>query len=353
MTLLKKLTIGTAMTAMAFAGATGAHAMDDMKMDNGGAMMNSSMTTPTMMPMLVSGTVQNYYVDRAGYVSAMDVQTADGVKMVRFSPSMAQRVTALYPVGSSASVYVTSSMMGKMTNYDLAGVGPDMPTPSTMMMPSNINPIDVLKSTPYIQMGTKEKTYKGKISGYISDPMSGEVLGIVLNNKTLIRIPMQNRLIQASTSPTGVTPLFAGSDVVATGYEESPLYGVVSPFEKRVAASSISVNGEALGALGFGKLMSSRKPLLGFNLNFFGGKAPKDMSMQTNSMGYTTYDMSKSMGNGAMMNNGATMNNGTAMNNGAMMNNGTTMDNGTMMNKDGAMMNNGTMTNDGAMKGGM
>ena len=245
MTLLKKLTLGTTMTALALAG-TVAHAqtMDNGTMMDGsmnnGSTMNSTMTTPTMTPMLVSGTVQNYYIDRAGYVSAMDVQTADGVKMVRFMPSMAQRVTALYPVGSSASVYVTSRMMGTMTSYDLAGVGPDMPSPTSMMMPNDIDSVDLLKSTPYIQMGAKEKGYSGKLTGYISDPMSGEILGIVLDNKTLVRIPLQNRLIQASTSPTGITPLFEGARVVVRGYDESKLYGVVTPFENRVAATSIS-----------------------------------------------------------------------------------------------------------------
>ena len=326
MTLLKKLTIGTAMTAMAVAGATGAHAQ---AMDNGammpdsGTMMNSTMTTPTMMPTLVSGTVQNYYVDRAGYVSAMDVMTADGVKMVRFAPSMAQRITALYPVGTTASVYVTSQMMGKMTAYDLAGTGPDMPTPTSMMMPSNIDPVDVLKSTPYIMIGAKEETTSGKLTGFVSDPASGEILGIVLDNKNLIRVPMQNRLIQASTSPTGITPLFDGSSVVVRGYKEVPLYGVISPFENRIAASSISVNGETLGPLGFGKVMSSRKPLLGFNINFLGGKSPKDMSMSTNSMGYMPYDMSMKTDQSAMPADGAMMDNS-----GTMMNNGTTMNNG-------------------------
>ena len=317
------------MAALALAGTTGAQAqmqtMDNMS--NDGAMMNSTMTTPTMMPTLVSGTVQNYYVDRAGYVSAMDVQTADGVKMVRFAPSMAQRVTALYPVGSSASVYVTSSMMGSMTSYDLAGVGPDMPTPTSMMMPSNIDPIDVLKSTPYIQIGTKSEQFKGTLTGYISDPKNGEILGIVLDDKTLIRIPMENRLVQASTSPTGVTPLFAGANVVVRGYKESPLYGVVSPFENRVAATSISVDGQPLGPLGFGKVMSSRKPLLGFNINFLGGKSPKDLSMSSNSMGYMPYDMSKNMNSGMTMGSGAMMNNGTMMNGDS-----TTSGSGTMMN---------------------
>ena len=354
MTLLKKLTIGTAMTAMAFAGATGAQAQMDNSntamdnsntaMDNDGAMMNSTstMTTPSMMPTLVSGTVQNYYVDRAGYVSAMDVQTADGARMVRFAPSMAQRVTSLYPVGSSASVYVTSRMMGEMTSYDLAGVGPDMPTPSTMMMPSNVDPIDVLKAMPYVQLGAKEMGVSGKLTGYIADPMSGEILGIVLDEKTLVRIPMQNRLVQASVSPTGITPLFADSDVAVRGYEESPLYGVVSPFEKRIAASSISVNGQPLGPLGFGKVMASRKPLLGFNINFLGGKAPKDLSMTTNSMGYTTYNMSGNMNSGMMDSNGTMMNNGTMMDNSTMMNsNGTMMDNSSTMTNSGGTMNNG------------
>ena len=320
MTLLKKLTIGTAMAAMAVAGTTGAQAQ---MMDGNGAMMNSTMTTPTMMPTLVSGTVQTYYVDRAGYVSAMDVMTADGVRMVRFSPSMAQRVTSLYPVGSSASVYVTSRMMGSMTSYDLAGVGPDMPTPSTMMMPMDIDPVDVLKATPYIQIGAKEKSYKGKITGYISDPMSGEVLGIVLDEKTLVRVPMQNRLVAASTAPSGITPLFAGANAYVKGYDESPLYGVVSPFNNRVAATGISVNGQTLGPLGFGKIMSSRKPLFGFNINFLGGKAPKEMGSNMNSMGYMPYDMSMNNNmnsTGAMMNNGSMMNNGNM--NGAMMNDG-------------------------------
>lgn len=322
MTLLKKLTIGTAMTAMAVAGATGAYAqaMDNGTMMNDGAMMNSTMMTPTMMPTLVSGTVQNYYVDRSGYVSAMEVMTADGVKMVRFAPSMAQRVTALYPVGSSASVYVTSRMMGTMTSYDLAGMGPDMPTPTSMMMPMDISPVDVLKSTPYIMIGAKEETFAGKLTGYVSDPANGEVLGIVLNNKTLIRIPMQNRLVQASTSPTGITPLFEGAYVVARGYKEVPLYGVVSPFQSRVAANGISVNGESLGPLGFGKVMSSRKPLLGFNVDFLGGKAPKEMGMNSSSMGYMPYDMSMNTNQSAMTNEGAMQNSG--MNTGAMPDNG-------------------------------
>ena len=339
MTLLKKLTITTAMASLAFVGATSAQAMDDMKDGtmtgtdstmmtgtmNGGTMMNDNMTTPTMMPTLVSGTVQRYYIDRAGYVSAMDVQTADGVRMVRFMPSMAQRVTTLYPVGSTANVYVTSRMMGKMTSYDMAGTGPDMPTPSEMMMPSDIDAIDILKAQPYVMLGAKSKTYIGNLTGYIADPLSGEVLAIVLDKDTLVRVPRENRLVKASVSPAGITPLFKGASVVVKGYDEAPLYGIVTPFSKRVAATGISVNGQTLGPLGFGKIQAKRKPLLGFNLNFFGGSAPEDLSSDSSQMGYMSYDMPA---NSTMMNS-----DGTMMNNGMM---GTTADNG-MMNSSSTM----------------
>ena len=36
----------------------------------------------------VSGTVLRYYTDAAGYVTAMDVQTANGVQMVTFAPGI-------------------------------------------------------------------------------------------------------------------------------------------------------------------------------------------------------------------------------------------------------------------------
>ena len=247
-----------------------------------GGMMGGSSSMMTPMP--VSGTVLRYYVDRSGYVSAMDVQAADGVKMVRFSPSMAQRLTGTYPVGSQISAYVTSSGMGN----DLAGVGDTMPTPATMMSPTMVTDLDVLKATPYIMVGAKSMRTSGTLTGYIPDPMTGEVLAIVLNKDTLVRIPMTNRIPQASMAPEGVTPLFSKSDVVVYGYEEAPRYGVVSPYAKRIVATGLSVNGRTLGPFGFGKVKNTKTDtLLGFNLNFFGGAAPKEVRAETS--GYATY----------------------------------------------------------------
>jgi len=278
-------TAALGLVAGALALSTGAQAQT---MDAPPPMGGPAMATPPMAPMPVSGTVLRYYVDRAGFVSAMDVQAADGVKMVRFSPAMAQRLTGTYPVGSQISAYVTSSGMGSMTSYGLAGTGTDMPTPTTMMMPSSVTDLDVLRSAPYVTLGGKSMRTIGKLTGYIPDPQTGQVLAIILDKDTIVRVPANNRIPQASMAPEGVTPLFKNSDVVAYGYEESPRYGIVSPFAKRIVATGISVNGRTLGPFGFGTVMPGKKgTLLGFNLNFFGGSSPEEV--QANNMGYSTY----------------------------------------------------------------
>ena len=291
-----------------------------MSGDMSGSMSGGMMSTP----MQVSGTVLRYYVDRAGFVSAMDVQAADGVKMVRFSPSMAQRLTGTYAVGSQFSGYVTSSGMGSMMNYDLAGLGTEMPAPSAMMMPMNITDLDVLRAEPFIMLGSKPMMMTGKLTGYVPDPDTGQVLAIILDQNTLVRIPSANRLTQASMAPEGVTPLFKNSDVVVYGVPEAPRYGIVSPFGRRVVANSISVAGRALGPFGFGRMMpSNQKTLLNFNLNFFGGSSPREV--EASSLGYSTYmapgssDMSGGMGSGAGMGTGTSAD-GTMNSTGGTMN---------------------------------
>jgi len=275
----KTAALGLVAGALALSTGAQAQTMDSSSMTAAGSSMSNTMT-----PMPVSGTVLRYYVDRAGFVSAMDVQATDGVKMVRFSPAMAQRLTGTYPVGSSISAYVTSAGMG----YDLAGTGTDMPSPTGMMMPNSITDLDVLRSSPYITLGGKSMRTFGKLTGYVPDPETGAILAIILDQNTLVRVPANNRLPQASMAPEGVTPLFKNSDVVVYGYDESPRYGIVSPFAKRIVATGMSVNGRTVGPFGFGKVMpGSRGTLFGFNLNFFGGSSPEEV--QANSMGYSTY----------------------------------------------------------------
>jgi len=278
----KTLSLGIAAGAISLCSLS-AQAQMDTTTPGMGMTDSSSMT-----PMPVSGTVLRYYVDRSGFVTAMDVQTADGVRMVRFSPSLAQSLTSTYPVGSTASVYATSSMMGGMTRYDLAGMGSTMPAPSSMMMPMMLSDLDILKAQPYTTIGAKSMMYSGKLTGFVSDPKSGDVLAIILDDKTLLRVPAENRLVQASPAPEGITGLFSGADVVAYGVPEAPRYGAVSPYSERVIASGISVNGRPLGPFGFGRVSTSKKgTLFGFNLPIGGGQTPEEVSAMNS--GYMTY----------------------------------------------------------------
>jgi len=286
--ILKPLSLGVAAGAIAICSAQ----VQAQTTTDSTTTTTTTMTTEgsamSMAPMPVTGTVLRYYVDRAGFVTAMDVQTTEGIRMVRFSPSMAQGLTSAYPVGSTASVYVTSSMMGGMTNYNLVGMGTTMPSPSAMMMPMMLTDLDILKAEPYTTIGAKSTRYEGTLTGYVADPMSGEVLAIVLDQNTLIRLPRENRLVQASTAPEGITPLYRGAKVVAYGLPEAPRYGTVTPYQTRVIGTGISVGGRTLGPLGFGRVKSSgRGTLLGFNVGAMGGNTPEEISAMN--MGYMTY----------------------------------------------------------------
>ena len=239
------------------------------------SMMGQGMMGGMSAPTPVSGTVTRYYVDRAGFVAAMDVQTTDGTKMVRFSPSMAQRLTSSFPVTSTFNGFVTSMGMGSNMSYELAGTGASMPAPG-MMMPMMVSDIDLLRAPAYTTLGAKETEVTGKLTGYISDPMSGDVLALILDKSTLVRVPQQSRLQQASTAPEGVSDLLKGALVVARGVDEAPRFGSVSPYGRRLIANSIAVDGRNVGTFGFGRVKPFIPTVLNFNL--FGSMAPKSMA---------------------------------------------------------------------------
>jgi len=295
-------------------GATGSGAMAGGAMANGSmkggamagdsSMMGQGMMGGMMAPTPVSGTVTRYYVDRAGFVAAMDVQTTDGTRLVRFSPSMAQRLTSSFPVGSTISGFVTSSGTGAKTDYELAGTGTSMPAPG-MMMSTPTNDIDILRAPAYTTLGAKETDVTGTLTGFISDPTSGDVLALIVNKSTLVRVPQQSRLQQASTAPEGVSDLLTGALVVARGVDEAPRYGTVSPYSRRLIANSIAVDGRNVGTFGFGRVKTSAKnTLLKFDL--FGGVTPKNLgSTDTGLQPYMAPGSDSSMSGGAMAGMGA------------------------------------------------
>lgn len=236
----------------------------------------------TAGPTAVTGSVVRYYVDQGGYVSAMDIQTANGISMVRFSPGMGQRLYTTYPVGGQATVYVVGSAD---TAWDVVGVGPT--APASIMVPPYISDIDLLDSTPYIMPGTKMTTKSGRLSRLIVNK-AGEVVGMVLSDNTLVRTPRESRNIAPGDNGSErVSGLFKGAKVEVTGFEEAPRYGVLSAFSSRFAANTIVVNARAVGSIGIPQMSRQQtKALINWNL---GGADKTPEEMKAMNYGYSTY----------------------------------------------------------------
>ena len=195
------LAYGIAMSALSFAPAVNAQNATATGMMDSSAMMQ---------PMQVTGQVLRYYVDRSGYVTAMDVQTANGVQMVRFAPGMGQRIYSTYPVGGQASVYVmgSPSSMGSM-NYNVIGLG-DRPPAAGFMSPSLVSDVDLLKSEPYIMVGSKMMQFAGRLRSVVTDDMGG-VIGLVLEGVDANAMMGGTGSAAMSTSMTGGS---AGGEVL-------------------------------------------------------------------------------------------------------------------------------------------
>ena len=280
-------------------------------------------------PMMVSGRVNNYWTDSSGYVTAVDVQTANGPAVIRFAPGMGTRTMQMYPVGSTADLWVRGSMEGGQQRWDLAGMGNKQPS---SWYPVMDNSASTLLSMPYVAGEPTTMSVGGKLQRIVVDD-HGSVVGLVISTDwlgrgathrtfsgksmpeeitwqaseggtpmtTLIRVPMAT--ITAPNHSEGMrrrTPLMLNDDIEATGFVEAPLYGTTSTFGHRFAANTISVNSISVGALGFGHHMAKEKPLLGFNLNIplVTGGSSKELPVVP--LGYEVYNaqgVPTSMGN--------------------------------------------------------
>jgi len=258
----------------------------------GGGTMGGDMSMSTQA-MPVTGTVVRYYVDRSGYVTAMDLQTAEGVQFVRFSPTLGQRLYTQFPPGTpNATLYVMGSAN---TRWDAVGL--TAPAPGAMMRASMLTDVELLEAEPYIMPGAKMMNVAGKLTNLIVAG-TGEVVGLVLDNSTLVRVPREVRHIAPGYAGTmRVTPLFKGAMVKATGYEEAPMYGVISRFPSRIKASTIVVDGRNVGALGVPMMSGKSRDAL-FNVNI-GGTEQTAEEMRAGGMGYTVYTPDTSMMMGA------------------------------------------------------
>lgn len=283
--------------------AAGALALMPMAAHADDAPMNTTMagSASSVEPTMVTGTIDNYYVDRSGFVTAMGVKTANGTEYVRFSPSKAETLYQQYPVGSTVNVWVTPGTMGNARYWDARGLGTNKPA---VWMPVNTtSDYDWLNAEAYVlPAGTNTSwngTVDGNLKGVVMDK-NDDVVGLVVNTDNgtaLVRVPPELRQNARGYIGTNrVAPLFQGARIRVTGTPEAPRLGVLSVYPWRVAANTISVNGKSAGAIGIQMLPAAqRDALIDFSI---GGDATKTrmLDAQAARMGYRIYNASDSAG---------------------------------------------------------
>jgi len=290
-------------------------------------------------PMMVTGKVNNYWTDASGYVTGVDIQTANGPAVVHFVPGMGNMLMQTYPVGGTANVWVQGSMQNGTQQWDLVGVGDKMPA-SGFWPVMSMSGLDLAEDSPMIVNGAERVTVEGKLRRVAVNQM-GQVIGLAVEtnliskgatlnhfgttgrgdiiwqsngmtsdsasvgnmaggsttggNWTLIRVGPEYRPAPSHGDMSRVTPLLVGDDIIATGYLEAPRYGALSPYSQRLISSAIVVNGQSVGIEGFPVMTTKTKPLFGFNINLplITGKTPD--TMQVVPGGYEVYSGSSGM----------------------------------------------------------
>lgn len=259
-------------------------------------------------PMAVSGTVSHYYVDRSGYVTAMDVQTATGVEMIHFPANRASTIYGMYPTGGKIDVWVTpNSMMGEHHWY---AVGAGAEKPVVWWNVVKTSDIDWLSAEPYINAGARQTSASGYLKGIITNP-KGEILALALEGskgKILVRVPPEVRQIAPDhRGSERITPLFKNAYVEVVGTPEAPRKGGLMAYNWYLAANSLRVDGDTVGAIGFPAMQSHRSDtILGTNI---GGALINNKNMMDKRQGVRGYmeympvtgDTMMSMDDGKMM----------------------------------------------------
>ncbi|MEO6909034.1 MAG: hypothetical protein ABI210_14215, partial [Abditibacteriaceae bacterium] len=203
-------------------------------------------------PVLVSGTVEQYYVNRAGYVSALNLETASGTQMVHFSPSWAKRLLTDSPVGKTMDGWVIAHHEGLWAWSDLVSIGK---APATRILKENIpTGAQQLDDNSWIWKKGSNVEVSGKLEKIVIN-RNGDVLALVLDNGALVRVPRTVRNEELGAYGTdAIAPLFKDVEVTAWGTPEWQANGDVSIYNQHLSTTGLSINGKTVSAVGIPKL---------------------------------------------------------------------------------------------------
>lgn len=250
-------------------------------MDHSHHMMKDHMMESN--PVQVSGTVEKYYTDRSGLVTALDLSnTAGNVWKVRFAPSWARRLLDNNPVGSTLDAWVVARHVHGMDVSDLVSIGVDRP--DRFLTDDFHTGTQRLNSRAWIWRDSAEENVTGGLKRIIVSE-KGEVLALVLNDGTLVRVPrtVKNQE-QGAHGSASVAELFEGAEVTAWGPQVWGARGDVSIYGRRIASNGLSINGKTVSAIGIQNFNVYSSPVLGSAFSITVGNdgeyTPFDASME-------------------------------------------------------------------------
>jgi len=245
----------------------------------------TSAKAPSSPPIQVSGTVEKYYTDQSGYVTALDLNsTAGGVHRVRFAPSWARRLLRDHPVGSTLDAWVVEHNDYDRPLSDLVSIGAERP--NRFLTDDFHTGEERLASRAWIWKDSANERVTGSLDRVIVSP-KGEVLALVLKDGTLVRVPRSvKHQERGARGGKHVAQLFPGAEVTAWGPQVWHARGDVSIYGQRVASDGLSINGKTVSAIGI-QNMDMNSSLLGTifstSQNTDGGYSPFEASMERTS----------------------------------------------------------------------
>ena len=200
-------------------------------------------------PLQISGTIQRYYINRAGLVSAMDVQTLGAMERVHFEPTLAAGLTASYPVFSEINAWVLTRtedqpVPGVEKSWNLLGMGEEEPEYDPRKASVSTD-IELLDAEPAAAAPGAEA--KGILTDVVRND-AGDVVGLVLDNVVIVRV---SPALRAGKGAADATTISLGNAVSVVGSKQLPADGQISIYNQRLSATEVSVNGRKATGLKF------------------------------------------------------------------------------------------------------
>jgi hypothetical protein len=220
--------------------------------------------TANSAPILVSGTVKQYFTNRAGYVSVLSLETSSGTEMVHFAPSWAKRLLDNNPVGATLDGWVIPHHQDNWSWNDLVSLGKEPTSFLNGNIPSGAQQLDD-------QSWIWKKGTPGKVQGRLKKIVvnsKGDVLALVLDNGALVRVPRTVRNEELGAYGTdAIAPLFKDVEVTAWGVPEWQASGDVSIYNQHFSTTGLSVNGKTVSAIGIPRFPVNENTLFGGHIN--------------------------------------------------------------------------------------